>query len=353
MNVKKITTHHLFTLLIVAVVSAVTVSFINFNIENTSVVVISQPTKSTSNSVEVSTTQYVLGYESKHGGLPDSLRGTTIENALLVDAEGHLIISTDIKDLFDYFLSTISEEDLDTILLRIDEYLNHYLQEPALSESKAILVQYVEFKYSLMALEQELGDALALMSQQDKVNGGYLKFLRKQMDQRNALRVQHLDLAVYEAFYEDEQRYDEYTYSKLLVTSDQSLSASERLEKITEFQLALPEDVRKSIRETQITDELKIRTEKLLADGGDQEQVRELRREMFGGEAVQRFDELDQQRAQWQARINTYLIQRANILSNQGLAKDELNMQVDALRASLFDELEQIRVRSIERNAKV
>jgi lipase chaperone LimK len=352
MNVTKITTHHLLTLLIVAVVSAVTVSFINFNIENTSVVVISQPTKSTSNSAEVSTTQYVLGYESKHGGLPDSLRGTTIENALLVDAEGHLIISTDIKDLFDYFLSTISEEDLDTILLRIDEYLNHYLQEPALSESKAILVQYVEFKYSLMALEQELGDALALMSQQDKVNGGYLKFLRKQMDQRNALRVQHLDLAVYEAFYEDEQRYDEYTYLKLLVTSDKSLSANERLEKITEFQLALPENVRKSIRETQITDELKIRTEKLLADGGDQEQVRELRREMFGDEAVQRFDELDQQRAQWQARINTYLIQRANILSNQGLAKDELNMQVDALRASLFDELEQIRVRSIERNAK-
>jgi lipase chaperone LimK len=352
MNVKKITTHPLFALLIVAAVSAVTVSFINFNIKNTSVVVISQPAESTSNSAEVSTTQHVLGYESKHGGLPDSLRGTTIENALLVDAEGHLMISTDIKDLFDYFLSTISEEELDTILLRIDEYLNHYLQEPALSESKAILVQYVEFKYSLMALEQELGDALALMSQQDKINGGYLRFLRKQMDQRNALRVQHLDLAVYEAFYEDEQRYDEYTYSKLLVTSDKSLSASERLEKITEFQRALPEDVRKSIRETQITDELKIRTEKLLAAGGDQEQVRELRREMFGDEAVQRFDELDQQRAQWQARINTYLIQRANILNNQGLAKDELNMQVDALRASLFDELEQIRVRSIERNAK-
>jgi lipase chaperone LimK len=114
----------------------------------------------------------------------------------------------------------------------------------------------------------------------------------------------------------------------------------------------LPADVRQSMRETQITDELKIRTEKVLADGGDQQQVRELRREMFGDEAVQRFDELDQQRAQWDARINAYLIQRTSILSNQGLAKDELNSQVDSLRASLFDALEQVRVRSIERHAK-
>ena len=68
----------------------------------------------------------------------------------------------------------------------------------------------------------------------------------------------------------------------------------------------------------------------MLAAGGDQEQVRELRREMFGDEAVQRFDELDQQRAQWQARINTYLIQRTNILSNQGLAKDEFNIERNA-----------------------
>jgi lipase chaperone LimK len=73
---------------------------------------------------------------------------------------------------------------------------------------------------------------------------------------------------------------------------------------------------------------------------------------MLGDEAVQRFDKLDQERAQWKARISSYLTQRANILNNQGLAKDELISQVDALRASLFDELEQIRVRSIERSAK-
>lgn len=354
MSVKRITTPSILTLLIVAVVFAMILSVINFNPEVSSAIGATQQVEpaSASNNVELNTTQDILGYESQHGRLPDSLRGTTVDNALQIGEEGHLIISTNIKDLFDYFLSTISEEDLDTILLRIDEYLTYYLQEPALSESKAILMQYVKFKYSLLALEQEMGTDLAQMSQQDKVDGGYLNFLRKQMDQRNALRVQHLDLAVYEAFYEEEQRYDEYTFSKLLVSSDQSLSASERLDKITEFKNTLPENVRQSMRETQITDELKIRTKKVLAEGGDHQQVRELRREMLGDEAVQRFDTLDQQRAQWKSRINAYLIQRANILSSQGLAKDELNIQVDALRASLFNALEQIRVHSIERRAK-
>ena len=304
-------------------------------------------TSALTNSV-TETTEKILGYKTKHGTLPNSLRGTTLDNALQVDDKGQLIISIDLKDLFDYFLSTITEEDLDTILLRINEYLEHYLQEPALSESKAILAQYIDFKYSLMSLEKEMGNELAQMSQQDKANGGYLNFLKKQMDQRNALRSQHLDLNVYEAFYEDEQRYDEYTYSKLLVTSDTSLSASEQFDKITELQSTLPEDVRKSIRNTQITDELKIRTEQLLLSGGDQEQIRELRREMFGDEAVQRFDKLDQQRALWTSRVDSYLTQRRDILNSQGLTEGELNVQVDDLRASLFDKQEQIRVRSIE-----
>jgi lipase chaperone LimK len=358
MIVKKITKTHRLTLLIVAVVSAVTASALHFNAEESATVSALQNNphllslESASNNSAVNTTQRALGYESKHGALPDSLRGTTLDNALQVDEDGHLLISIDIKDLFDYFLSTISEEELDTILLRVDEYLTHYLQEPALSESKAILTQYIEFKYSLMALEQTMGNDFSQMSREEKRDGGYLDFLRKQMDQRNALREQYLDLAVYEAFYEEEQRYDEYTYSKLLVNSDQSLSASERLSKLTEIQNTLPEDVRQSMKDTQISDELKMRTDKVLADGGDQQQVRELRREMFGDEAVQRFDELDQQRAQWDARINAYLSQRTSILSNQGLAQDELNSQVDALRASLFDALEQVRVRSIERSAK-
>jgi len=298
-------------------------------------------------------TKQVLGFESKFGGLPDSLTGTVMVNALQVDENGHLIITSNIKDLFDYFLSTIAEEDLDLILLRVDEYLNYYLQEPALSESKTILAQYIELKSALMALEQDMEGDFTLISSQDKLGGAYLEFLRNQLNQRNALREQYLDSAVYAAFYAEEERYDDYTYSRLLISSDTSLTEGDRLQKITELQSTLPEDVVQSMRKTQITDELKARTEQVLENGGDHQQVRELRREMFGDDAVQRFDELDQRRALWKARINDYLTQRAHILSNQGLAKEALGTQVDTLRSAMFDEQEQIRVRSLERHVGV
>ncbi len=332
---------------LIAVVG-ITISSIYLNTKKVSN--ISEPSKENVSSTTVieGTTENILGYKSKYGALPTSLRGTTIGNALQIDEYGNLIISIDLKDLFDYFLSTITEEDLDTILLRINEYLTHYLQDPALSEAKAILTQYIEFKYSLMDFEKGMGEELAQMSQQDKVNGGYLRFLQQQMHQRNALRSQHLDIAVHEAFYEEEERYDEYTYARLLVTSDTSLSDSEQLDRVAELQNALPEDVRNSIRKTQMTDELRIKTEELLENGGDQEQVRELRRDMFGDSAVQRFDELDQQRAAWNARVNSYLTQRATLLNSDGLTEEELNFQVDDLRSSLFNKLEQIRIRGME-----
>jgi len=358
MDVKKITKAKLLSLSIIAAFTAITISYFNDSSTESfdSVRASSTANKFESETASVTeesqqvTTSHILGYESKYGALPDSLSGTTLFNALQADDEGHLLLSEDIKDLFDYFLSTITEEELDLIMLRVNEYLTHNLQEPALSESKAILRQYIEFKSSLLGLEQEMAEDLAQLSQQDKRNGGYLNFLRNQLNQRNALRAEHLDPALHEVFYAEEERYDEYTYSRLLITSDKSLSADERHERVSALQSTLPEDVRQSIRETQITDELKMRTEQVLADGGDHEQVRELRREMFGEEAVQRFDELDKKRALWKSRVDDYLIQRERILNNQGLANEERTVQVDALRGSLFEENEQRKAIRAERD---
>jgi lipase chaperone LimK len=364
MNEKKIKKANLLTVSILAVSSVMTLAyFLGKPIESTNAVTAEAMVDHTaveSSSAELTnslddqiTTKQILGFESKHGALPDSLRGTTNHNALQVDELGHLLISSEIKDLFDFFLSTVAEENLDTILLRVDEYLNHYLQEPALSESKAILAQYIEFKSSLVALQQEMGEELAQMSKRDKREGGYLDFLRNQMDQRNSLRAQHLEPEVYQAFYAEEEQYDEYTYSRLMIRSDQSISADDRVNRMNALQSTLPEDVREGMRETQITDELKMKTEQVLASGGGQQEVRDMRRNMLGEEAAKRFDELDKQRAEWKARINDFLAQRARIMSNQGLANEESSAQVDALRESLFDEREQIRVRNAERHVDV
>lgn len=305
------------------------------------------------NSDKQEATKAVLGFNSQYGKLPHSLAGTLLDSKLETDEDGHLKISDDIKYVFDYFLSTITEENLDTILLRVNEYLEYYLEEPALSESKVILAQYIDLKSSLVDLEQQMGEQLSQTTKENRAEGQYLELLRTQLSQRNTLRAQHLDPEIYSVFYADEEAYDEYTYSRLLINSDSSISSEERNQKISELQQVLPEDVRQAMQESQITDVLKSKTEKLISEGGSQQQVRDMRKDMFGEEAAKRLDELDQQRAQWKARVDGYLTQRTKILNTKGLAQKELQFQVNALRESNFDTREQVRVKNIERRAEV
>ena len=298
-----------------------------------------------------------LGYVSKYGKLPPSLNGTLLDIKIETDEYGHLIITEDIKYLFDYFLSTNSEEDIDTIILRTNEYLEHKLDEPALSESKLILTQYIQLKSSLFGLEQALNQEQssiigALQSGNLQSANQYLEFLKDRLSRRNALRAEHLSPQVHDVFYKAEENYDEYTFSRLSITSDKSLTTEEKQQQLNDITLMLSEEVRASMKESQIIDELTTKTSELLDNGGDDQQVYELRRDMFGEQAAQRFNQLDQKRAQWQTRMNNYIQERDFILNTKGLAQDEIQEQVNALRKTHFEKREHIKVKVFEKRAE-
>jgi len=358
MSIKKIKKNNLLPLFAVIIALTVAIIYINKSDEQfnkVSTVPLLEVNKHigrlNSDDTQPVITKEVLGFESQYGKLPSSLEGTLLYDKLETGVDGHLIITDDIKYLFDYFLSTINEESIDTILLRVDEYLNHYLQEPALSESKAILTQYITLKSSLVELEQEMGEQVSELGGEQKHGSQYLELLRHRLSQRNALRAQYLDPEVNEQFYQEEEIYDEYTYSRLLINADKSLTPEERGQQLSDIQQMLPNMVRQSMRKSQIIDELKIKTDQIIAEGGDQHQIRQLRKDMFGEEAAQRFDELDRKRAQWKARIDDYLSQRSKIMNNEGLPHDDLKLQVNALRDAHFDSREQLKVVIFERRA--
>ena len=71
--------------------------------------------------------------------LPKSLNLTHVDGQLEIDDEGNLIISGQIKNLFDYFLMTLGEENLDEILTRINAHL-YRLQTKGLSDMSGISV---------------------------------------------------------------------------------------------------------------------------------------------------------------------------------------------------------------------
>lgn len=295
----------------------------------------------------------ILPYKSKYGPLPGSLEGTIMNQALVVDEEGNLRISNDLKRIFDFFLSTIEEEKLDTILNRIKEYLAYSLQEPALGQANEIMTQYVSLKKALFDFELERSDSLRVLMEQGGTNKGevYLGLLKEQLDAQRDLRSLHLSPEVHEAFYADDEAYDSYSLARMEVNVDKTLSEEEKQQRFDEIDAQAPSEIVESRKNAQVTDVLKQKTQLLREQGASQQEIRSLRTEMLGAEAADRFEVLDQQRAEWSQRIDSYLQKRKEVLEIPGLSEVEKQAQLTAYKRAQFDEREQLRLGVYERKA--
>lgn len=295
----------------------------------------------------------VLPYKSAYGPLPGTLEGTIMQQALALDEDGNLRISSDIKRVFDFFLSAIEEEDLSIILNRIQEYLDYSLDEPALSQAIEIMNQYVAFKKALFDFEVERSDSLKqIMEQGGDVKGAmYLALLKEQLAAQKDLRSLHLSPDVHQEFYADEEAYDDYSLARMEVSADKNLSEAEKQARYAEIDANAPAHIVEARTEAQITDILKAKTQALKEQGASSQEIKALRTEMLGPEAAERFDVLDQERANWNQRIENYLSQRQLILSNEGLSVDVKQLQIQALKDKNFDERERIRLVVYERRA--
>ena len=295
----------------------------------------------------------VLPYKSKYGPLPGTLEGTIMQQALAVDEDGNLRISSDIKRVFDFFLSTIEEEDLDIILSRIQEYLDYSLDEPALSQAKEIMTQYISLKKALFDFEVERAESLKAIMEQggDTKGASYLSLLKEQLDAQRDLRSLHLSPETHDAFYADEEAYDSYSLARMEVNANKSLTDEEKQARFAEIDAQAPVEIVEARKEAQVTDILKAKTQVLKESGANQQEIKALRTEMLGPEAAERFEVLDQERANWNQRIERYLKARQAILSNDGLSEGDKSQQINTLRQNDFDSREQIRLGVYERRS--
>lgn len=295
----------------------------------------------------------VLPYKSAYGPLPSTLEGTIMQQALALDEDGNLRVSSDLKRIFDFFLSTIEEENLEIILKRIEEYLSYSLEEPALGQSLGIMNQYVAFKKALFDFEVERSETLQqIMTQNDADKGTmYLALLKEQLAAQKDMRSLHMSPEVHQAFYADEEAYDDYSLARMEVSANNALSEAEKQARYAEIDANAPADIVEARAEAQITDILKAKTETLKQQGASQQEIKQLRTDMLGVEAAERFETLDQERADWNQRIESYLQQRQAILENGGLSQDIKESQIHTLKEKSFDERERIRLVVYERRA--
>lgn len=271
--------------------------------------------------------------------LPNSLKLTQVDGQLEVDDEGNLIISAQVKNLFDYFLMTLGEENLDEILNRINAHLVNELEEPALSQAQNILAQYLDYKNNMVTLNQSYNDQAGLL-------GGEFEMLQRQLDMQARLRRESMEPEIVEAFFSFDETYDQWSLERLKIGADESLSFDEKKERLSQMEKDLPEEMR-VLQEGQFQPQEFRQLQKAQAFSNEEEKY-SFYQQQYGDDAAQRLQLLDSKRQQWQVRLDNYFEQKDAILSVEGLDQEDRDEAVRDLIEASFSDNEQRRLMALE-----
>lgn len=278
------------------------------------------------------------------GKLPQSLEGTQVDGHLAADAAGNLVLSASVRQVFDYFLSTIGEEDLSAIKGRIALYLKQQLPASAALHAWQLLNNYLQYRQAASQLPDAQQDALMRQDEAD------VSSLQQALEQRRQLRDEWLGQAASDAFFGPEEAYDSYSIQRLKVQQDKGLSAAAKQQQLAQLKNNLPAEVRTMIDETMAPTNAAAKVAAMRAQGASEADVQAYRTQAFGAEAAARFKSLDEERAAWQQRYDDYSKQRASI-ETADLATADKQQQIEALRERLFSTDEQKRVAALDRIA--
>ncbi len=276
--------------------------------------------------------QFVTGTEQ----LPRSLQDTQVDGALQVDAAGRLIINKGVRNVFDYFLSAQGEEDRDTLVRRIRAYIRHQLTDPARQQAEQLLDQYLLYQQALKTLPAFAGNPMQDFEQ-----------VRAQLDRIRELRGRYFDRLTQQAFFGEEQDYDDYMLAKLQILANPQLSATAKAGQISQLTQRLSMPLQEDIRVLNQYQDLTALTETWKQQGGNPQELRRIREQVVGAAAADRLEALDQENVQWTHRVEAYLAQRDRLLQQPD--RPEGNRQaIEQLRQQGFSKTEQLRLDALE-----
>ena len=274
-------------------------------------------------------------------GIPKSLEGIDLDIALPLDSQGNLIIGMELKDLFEIYLSAMGEEELEDILLRIQKALAVQLSSPALEQGYDALKRFIDYKIELANLEQN--EPTVDQSTDGKLN---LDNIRRQKEILASIQNEYFTPLEREALFAQETEYDEFMMTHLSIQEDETLSLQEKQQQVEALEATLPEDV-KQVREAAMAPaKIYQQAQTMRAEGKTESEIHQMRSEVLGEEAATALAELDQQRAQWQQRLDAFKEQQQSI-SSSGLSLADQQTELEAVISRDFNVTESVRVRAL------
>lgn len=268
--------------------------------------------------------------------LPSSLQGTA-HGITLVSQQDHFIVTASLTDLFEYYLSAAGEEGLDIIEARIIEDLSHQLNGQALAQALAIWRNYLIYKTALVEFDQRYQVDVTQLNQSQ-----HLQFLLQRQGALIALQDEVFSSSVAEILFAFDRQLDHHTLAKAkLLTSE--LTPEQKQQSLINLNAQLPIEASLSMKRNE-------QQKTLLAIDEEQgltaEQKYTRRAEHVGEAAANRLQQLDEQRQQWQQRLNNFK-QQLNDLLAAGLAASDYQVSLEKLYQQHFSPAEQLRAKAL------
>lgn len=155
-----------------------------------------------------------------------------VAGLLKANEQGDLVISPDVRKVFDSFRSSYGREGLDILKARLAQYFAQSLPPEAALQAWTLLEQYQILQIELAELPP---------------HDGTIEGMRQLIDQRQALAQQRLGMEATEAFYGMEHRYDVYLLSRRAVQEDVSLSESDRQQRLALLEASLSPSLKQAM----------------------------------------------------------------------------------------------------------
>jgi lipase chaperone LimK len=264
---------------------------------------------------------------------PDSLRDTAPDGALAADADGHLLVTPELRRFFDYWYSASGEEPDARLRLRMVAAIRAQLDDPAESEALALLERFVAYRQRGRDLFEraDLRDDLAARAQAV----GDLR--RDVFGEADAARL-----------FGDDDALLAVALAERRIAADPSLSDEQRAAQRAALEATLPERLRAVRAESMAPQRLADEVAALRAQGASPDAIQARRAARVGEAAAERLAALDVQRAVWQQRVDAYRQARAAIDADPGLDAAQRTAAVAALRSEHFSGPELLRIEALD-----
>ncbi|MCS0449862.1 lipase secretion chaperone [Vibrio diabolicus] len=231
------------------------------------------------------------------------------------------------KDFFEYSLSRLGEEDLDTIKAEVND---DTLAKQTLNIDAKLFQTYLSYKQALSALEPFEHNQLTI-EQLTMLNEAILN-----------LQLQYFSEVQIAQLFDEENRLRQLALEKLTIKK-QASDIESQTHLLNQALSEQPDYIRESERNSALAEQLE-RASQL-----DSQDKYIARVALVGDAGAQRLQKLDEQRASFETQLTTYLKQRQDILNRDFLGQDEKQAEIIALRKQSFDATQWRRIEALER----